>query len=466
MSKCQRVLVWKICPRTRVSEGSGADYPRRDLISLSFQPQFVSQHLETSIWNLALDLPQSEIDFFDKENSIREISQAAFFLVELSLDEATPHDYDHLCGHLTALITSTSLTQTLDLVFVVSRGRDLLASLQFKQLIEICAAGNIGIVVIGTPPFLVAELAFDAGRCAQPNQQKLTDLFSRSAQEPLPLTEPEVLSAIDVLFGHFEMARKGDNTNCHLPVLVSVERFLRDKILEERLRVQLRNEVGEDDFLLAFYENQGGLIEEFALRLVDHDDERIAKRSDAGVGGKPVLVICDVLSRAYPLQEVVNSLSSNGATPIIVFGFVKLDSFQIIGATMKYLVCLPYQDYENKATCPFCEQENSYESVSYFQRAAEKVRKFDAYTFWELVSDVREGCKGVHWVSPRTKYHYLQLVYTPPVVMQHKFGIARRLWNLLWDAGIRSQWVDRIVVTEEKASVALGQGIGQGHGSE
>lgn len=386
----------------------------------------------------------------------KDLEKHQCLIIDFSNENATVRNYDKLCWHLHEKLEELELKEDnkLDIIIVVSKLGEFISSLiLIQRLVESCKARKVGLIVVAVTPEVKAITLNDSGRFSIERIDNLAKHFTPFIS---PFTTEEISKAIDIIFGHFSISRWGKDL--HVPAVVSVERLLHDNRFLSKVYNDFREAFGSDDFSIAYFDNQGELMEQFALGLVDNDSSRLINESDS-LFGKNVGLVCDVLWRAYPIYETINRWRVAGAKKVFVLGFAKyMNTFEVPDKQIASYITIRYPDYPSN-NCPFCTQGSTFTSGDYFARFADEVGKFDAYTFWELISDVEDGYDGKHWRSERTGYHYLQTICTAPILDKHGYGLSHRIWNLIAKVGIRKQWVDNIVITKEPESEKMADSL-------
>jgi hypothetical protein len=332
----------------------------------------------------------------------------------------------------------------------VPRQDEFESSLVLNVLKDTCIRKNIGLLSVSILPEVQHKTFQNAGRFSDLDAKSLIDIFKTRI---LRISTAQIRDSIYILFGHFALSRKGENL--HVPALISVERLLRQNDFLSQVQEDLFREFEGDDFCIDHFADQGVLMEQFVLGLVNNDNSRLAIGNN--LPRKNIALICDVLWKGYPLLERVDHWYALGAQRVIVLGFVRYSSFEEKPEhPVKWYVSLNYRDYES-GKCPFCDQGSVPVSGDYFASFKDKVGRLDPYTFWELISDVEGGYSEMHWPSDRTGHHYLQRIIALPIFLKHGYGLALRMWNQMAKAGIKKQWVDNILITREPESERLAQ---------
>lgn len=386
----------------------------------------------------------------------KDIEKHQCLIIDFSNENATVRNYDKLCWHLYEKLEELELREShkLDIIIAVSKLGEFISSvILIQRLVESCKSRRVGLIVVAVTPEVKAITLNDSGRFFTQRIDNLTEHFTPFI--PLFTTEG-ITQAIDIIFGHFSISRWGNDL--HVPAVVSVERLLHDNRFLSKVYNDLREEFKSDDFCIAYFDSQGELMEQFALGLVDNDSSRLVNETDS-LSGKNIALVCDVLWRAYPIYETINRWTVAGAKKVFVLGFAKyMNTFEVPDKQITSYITIRYPDYLPN-NCPFCTQGSTFTSGDYFARFADEVGKFDAYTFWELISDVEDGYDGKHWRSLRTGYHYLQTIRTAPILDKHGYGLSHRVWNMIAKVGIRKQWVDNIVITQELESEKMADSL-------
>lgn len=390
------------------------------------------------------------------ESLKNDIDKHQCLIIDFSNQNATVRHYDKLCWHVYEKLEELELKvgHKLDIIIAVSKLGEFISSLILTQrLVESCKSRGVGLIIVAVTPEVKAITLNNSGRFFTLHIDNLAEYFTPFIPD---FSTERITQAIDIIFGHFKISRWGKDL--HVPAVVSVERLLHDNRFLSKVYNDFREEFGSDDFRIAYFDNQGELMERFALGLVDNDSSRLINESDS-LSGKNVGLVCDVLWRAYPIYETINRWTVAGAKKVFVLGFAKyMNTFEVPDKRITSYITIRYPDYLPN-NCPFCIQGSTLTSGDYFARFADEVGKFDAYTFWELISDVEGGYYGEHWRSDRTGYHYLQTIRTAPILDKHGYGLSHRIWNMIAKVGIRKQWVDNIVITKEPESEKMADSL-------
>lgn len=384
-------------------------------------------------------------------------------IVDFSSEEASVHEYDTLCWHISEKIDEIKVdaTKRFDVVIVAADVRRFMDSVILdSRLKESCRKKGVGLIVVALMPQPKAEVCHNAGRFSDEGIAKIDAIFQVMVQpsEQTAFTERKIRNGLDILFGHFELS-SGDHKK-HVSALISVERLLSDDEFLQFVLSDLQSILHKEDFYVVPFGIQGGYMEKFALALVNNETSRVTRFPDLrNLSGKSVVLLCDVLSQAYPLREHIEECVKCGTGRVITLGFAKYASFSMDGGVdTKCYVDLDYVEYESDPlVCPLCIQGAKLLSGEYFARFAEQVGEFDSYTFWELISDVRGGFTNGHWPSDRTGYHYLHRIRALPIIKKHGYTLAYRIRNMLVRAGILPGFIDKILCPEEPEPTTLAE---------
>jgi hypothetical protein len=393
-------------------------------------------------------------------------------VVDFSEQAVRMAHHDTLCWHLAETVEKVPQNSEFDIIIVVHNLVDLNSSYVLQtRLIEACKSRGIGLVGVGTKGRRVAVLA-PSGRLAVDRLDTIAAAFDNAGIGAAPPESilPDVAALADLIYGHFEID-VGRGAPRHVPVLVSVERVLAD----ERFLLTCANEIerhfGPMDFTVAFRGLQPELLERFSLGLVKNDASRMAEQRierHLGLDGKDVVLICDILWNVYAIADIVREFHQHGAARVMCLGIVKYAEYAPpAGVVCKSYIDLEYVDYEpHDHSCPFCAQGDTAVRGRTISDCTSAIGEFDPYTFWELISSVEGAYSGEHWLSDRTKYHYLQRINVAPILQQHGYGIACRLRNRLLSAGIRPLWIHNILCPDEPEANGLAQRLAMVLGKE
>lgn len=384
-------------------------------------------------------------------------------LVDFSSEGPTIHHYDTLCWHISEKMDEIKLepSQTLDVLIVVSDISEFFGSVALdRRLIPSCKAKGVGLLVAAITPEPQAQVCYDAGRFSRRGVAGIGAVFERVM---LPsgrgvLTKSEVRDGLDILFGHFELSV--GTRKLHVPALIGMERLLGDDKFLQLVLSDLQRRLGNEDFFVVPFGIQGGLMENFALALVNNEKSRVANFPNFKINSaKDVVLLCDVLSEVYPLREAIDQCLKRGAGRLITLAFAKYASFPVEGrVNASWYVDLDYEEYKpDPSICPFCAQGSPLVSGEYFVRFAEQVGEFDSFAFWELVSDVNGGYSDAHWLSNRTGYHYLHRIKALPILAKHGYGLACRIRNMVVRRGILPNFIDKILCPDEPEATQLAE---------
>jgi len=382
-----------------------------------------------------------------------------------------PH-HDTLCWHLAETVEKLPQSSEFDLIVIVHNLADLTSSYVLQtRLVEACKSRGIGLVGVGTKGRRAAALV-PSTRLAVDRLDTIATALENLGPGALPpeATLPDVAALADLIYGHFEI-EGGLGAFRHVPALVSVERVLTDEQFLVACAADIDRQLGTTDFTVACRGLQPELLERFSLGLVQNDNARMADRRiehQLGLDGKDVVLICDVLWNAYPIAKITHEFREHGAARVLCVGIGKYADFAPPpGVLTKSYLDLDYVGYDSQGhSCPFCAQGDVAVRGRTILDCTGAIGEFDPYTFWELISSVKGAYSGEHWLSDRTKYHYLQRISVSPILRQHGFGIACRLRNRLLSAGIRPLWIHNVLCPDEPEAVGLAQRLAIALGKE
>lgn len=278
----------------------------------------------------------------------------------------------------------------------------------------------------------------------------------------VPLIVSDLVEVFQPVFGHFEIV--SSEKTFHSNIIVSVKKIADDEKIITALQHDFIQATGDSNFTLVPFGIPGGGMDILSMRLLDADLGRLLLPKDQPVKKKSFVIFCDVLSQAYPIGETIAALRVAGAEKIAIFSITEAHPAPDIDIEPKIYIPSHYITSSDIEGCGFCRQGVEVIKGEYFDDYVRKLRHFDSYTFWELISQDESFFNVGHWPSNRTPNHYQFRFLAKSIFLTHSFGLSVRLKNLVEERSILPRWVKKIVCTEGEESgllsMALSEAIG------
>lgn len=384
------------------------------------------------------------------------VPNAIVLALEVLDSSADIRAYDDLCESLSLILRRGKGPTIQAIVIVVSDLKVFKASLWFqRQLSPVCERKDISLLLTAPREGPGVEVITASSQYKSKPLPRLFDqLASGVLQDRELASDADLALQFKTLFGNFQI--KTDAGTFHVPAVASVQSLARDEKITARLRSDVTTLLGTSDFDVLPYGVQLGGIETLALALAQSDSHRVLRHSLTKSGdARSTVILCDFVSRVYPLASAIERLRLAGAPRIAVVGIADFaDAPELSATPVRSYVKTGYRVGGTSAeNCVFCAQGDrciSGETILDFERA---VGAFDSRTFWHLISQDRAYYAVGHWHGERTPNHYQFRIMSEPIFRDHGYGLAVRVRNVLASKSILHGWVKKIVCVDEEAAL-------------
>jgi hypothetical protein len=391
-------------------------------------------------------------------------SQKRILVIELLDIDADVDLYDYLCNDVLQELRHKPTSRPWCIVFMVANPEQFLESVILQRLLAICRDREICLILLSTvdrpdfEPKVLSEGHLRLDSLPQSGSQHEDRLQRVEAENRL--TPAQVRKGCDLLFGHFSI-RHNENL-FHTPVVASVRRLASDPNFVRQLNGDIADHLEDTNFAVLPLGIDSGGIDELAIALVDNAFERRLSFPVAFDGTtSSVVVLCDIISRTHPLSEIVQDLRQRGFSRILITGITRFMNTPEIQSVDQYSYYeLPLQAISTKdEPCVYCDQGVPLLEAESFNHLANSIGVFDQVTFWQFIGQDKSYYDVGHWVSGRTRHHYLFRVLTSSIFSDWGFDLAARLRNSLRTHSIMPQWIRKIVIPDEPEAILLAESL-------